>query len=410
MSVVQRNLTLWLLLLSSISALQAAVNDSIARHWGAEVGFLPSWEVPFDMYERQWLRKRYTSTIRAEIGRTALPQDSDHYAADFGYPTLSYGVALHLSQITMGRASTGYESPLGNAVSGYIKFQRPIFRTAHWSASYMLGGGVGYHHRKYNPNTDPDNELIGSRWGIYFTAGAHLTYRFASDWGVRFGAEYFHHSNGALNRPNKGSNRVGGAISLVYMPQYEVILRTGNAPKQHFPHYFYITAMLGLGGKTLQEEWQYNRFQTNASNPRYRTTRFHVNPVYECQVAFMYRYARRWASGIGIDAAYLDLSRQPAFGDGHARQYDRWSVGVAAQHEVFYHRLSLAMSLGWYLHRDKLLRTNELEQPYYEHIGLFYTFPSLHRLKIGISVKAHKTKADYTSLQVSVPLFLSKGR
>ena len=54
----------------------------------------------------------------------------------------------------------------------------------------------------------------------------------------------------------------------------------------------------------------------------------------------------------------------------------------------------------------------ELEAPYYERIGLNYSFPRLGGLKIGVNVKAHKTKADLTELLISYPatIFAKKNR
>ena len=77
---------------------------------------------------------------------------------------------------------------------------------------------------------------------------------------------------------------------------------------------------------------------------------------------------------------------------------------MAAQHEVFYDHLSLCMALGCYLHHSKAERKAELENTYYENIGVFYTFPHFIGLKVGINVKAHYTKADYSSLRVVIPI------
>jgi hypothetical protein len=46
----------------------------------------------------------------------------------------------------------------------------------------------------------------------------------------------------------------------------------------------------------------------------------------------------------------------------------------------------------------------ELEQPYYERIGVHYAFPRLCGLSVGLNVNAHRTKADFTELQLTVPI------
>ena len=64
------------------------------------------------------------------------------------------------------------------------------------------------------------------------------------------------------------------------------------------------------------------------------------------------------------------------------------------------------MALGIYLHRQMGANAKEIEQPYYERIGVFYTFPKLGHIKLGASVQAHRTKADLTELMLSVPVKL----
>ena len=47
------------------------------------------------------------------------------------------------------------------------------------------------------------------------------------------------------------------------------------------------------------------------------------------------------------------------------------------------------MALGVYLYRHMGASAKEIEKPYYERIGIFYTIPRLHHLRVGCSVKAH---------------------
>lgn len=65
-------------------------------------------------------------------------------------------------------------------------------------------------------------------------------------------------------------------------------------------------------------------------------------------------------------------------------------------------------ALGWYLYRHMGSNAEEVEKPYYEHIGVHYTIPSFHNLTFGINVKAHLTKADYTEIILSLPFRLKK--
>jgi hypothetical protein len=50
----------------------------------------------------------------------------------------------------------------------------------------------------------------------------------------------------------------------------------------------------------------------------------------------------------------------------------------------------------------------EVEKPYYEQIGVHYSFPKWGGLTIGASIQAHRTKADLTEIIVSYPLRLTR--
>ena len=88
---------------------------------------------------------------------------------------------------------------------------------------------------------------------------------------------------------------------------------------------------------------------------------------------------------------------------GNKGKLSPWSVGIGIRHEAFYHRFSLAMSLGYYVYRNMGEWAKELEKPYYERIGLFYNIPGT-KIKIGGQVKAHLIKADLTEFTISIPL------
>ena len=214
-----------------------------------ETGCMAAWQIPFDNYTQRWLRQRNSATVSIEAGHTSLPQDSDAFARDYNYPTLSWGMALHLSQTTLNRDHdrtdpAGYDSRLGNSLSFYGKFSRPVVRWGRWSAGYTLSFGVAWHDKKYHPHTNIDDVLIGSRWTMYYSSGLYMGFRFLKEWTLKAGVAYFHHSNGALNRPNKGSNNVGPTLALAWTPAEEAIEERGRKfTSPPFHRYFYATVL-----------------------------------------------------------------------------------------------------------------------------------------------------------------------
>ena len=397
----------------------------IGGRWGGMVRFTPGRQMSMDKYTRQWIQGKQVYTLAAELTHTAIPSDSDAFAADYGYPTLSLGLTYDFNHgVTMHRypspdwgkaQEVNYMSVLGNALSVYGAFSRPLLRTRHWEAAYIFRMGLGFNTHKYNRQDAIDNELIGSYATIFFGAAVNLSYFFTPEWAVTAGIEYHHHSNGALYRPNKGENTWGPTLGVVYAPAHQTILaqqQNHRGNQKAWKGFWYADIAAGLGAKTLLEDWQITQFQTDPEESDYRTEHFKIYPAFSLKVSFMRRYARRWASGIGADLFYgtyyhhvRDIERGGKLTHGTST-VSPWSVGLAARHTVFYHNLSLAMSLGFYLYRHMGLHAKEIEKPYYEQIGLHYSIPKWNDMHVGININAHLTKADFTEISVGFPLRL----
>ena len=254
--------------------------------------------------------------------------------------------------------------------------------------------------------------MISSNVLIFFGAGFHATYHLSDDWGIKAGVEFNHHSSGTITRPNKGSNTVGPMIGLVYTPYYAEQLKvSGVKPTGDFEKSKYLNFSLNVGMKTLYEDWLQTQFWTLPEDESYRTNDFKHYVSYAFQADYMSRYARRWASGIGLDFYYLsymnhvrDLDKQ----NGYSESHSPFSLGISGKHEVFFHNISLSMSLGFYLFRQHGHKAKEVEQPFYETIGVKYHVPKWNNIAFGAYVRAHAFKADNTGLSISCPIFLKR--
>lgn len=391
-----------------------------ARRWGLSMLANPGGVMATNEDQKQYIKKKFTQSFSFEMQRSALPEDNSAFDEDFGYPTLGIGLKYSMNHnVSMhkdgdrdwGEAEeVDYNTRLGNTLTVYGTFVRPLLRMKRWEADYTLNLGLGYSHSKYNRHNAIDNELIGARWLIFFGAGFHATWHLHRDWGMRFGLDYWHLSNGGMSRPNKGVNVFGPTIGFVYTPYYTATL----SPKQRRPEdnrYVYIEVTGGVGGKSLYEEWKKTQFETPKDHPDYRKDHFSIYPAFSLQADMMCRYARRWASGMGIDmfyGTYYKRLRTLDELDNLKASHSPFSLGIAAKHEIYYHNFSFAVAVGYYIYREMGFKAYLNDAPYYERVGLHYTFPRLNNLRLGINVKAHKGKADLTEIVFGMPIIIKR--
>ena len=409
-----------LILLSTLSInVTAEVNDSLSiAKMGIEFRYIPAQTLTLDKEPRIWTKTKDTHSWAAQINVTPT---KNAYAHDYNYPTFSFGLRYHLNHGTTmhrddpwGEAQpVNYTSKLGNFLTLYGIFNRPLYRSKHWQWGYYLGTGIAYTSLKYNQKNDIDNEYIGSHLNIYFNAGLYGQVKIAKEWSVKGGLDFAHHSNGAMARPNKGANYFGPFVGLVYDPQQATspIAKRNTEATQPFQKYWFTEFTLGLGGKTLLEEWLQTQFNTPQGQPDYRKEHFTYYGAYSFHTHLLYRYARRWASGVGVGLFYGEYAHRIARMDkenGHTdEKHSPWSASIEARHEVYYGNVSVRLTLGYYLYRHMGYSANHgLEYPYHEQVGVFYSFPKLKGLTLGFSVNAHATKADFTELQLSIPVRL----
>lgn len=403
------------------TAVSAEVNDTI-KHWGGQLMVNPCVVPTMDTQIKNLVTKNGALTFSAQLRHVSLPKDQDPYAQDYGFPTFYAGVNYNIyNHVRLHRDENGdlgmgqpvdFESRLGNAVSLYAGFERAFFRKYRWEADYAINIGVGFTDRKYDRFTSPDNHMISSFMTIYFGGAFHATYRFAKDWGIKAGLEFNHHSSGTLKRPNKGSNTVGPTIGLVYYPYYDELLKKEQY-KQSVPFdkskYWNVTANVGFC--TIYEDWIQTQFKTPMDDPSYRSNNFKKYAVYSLSADYMSRYARRWASGVGIDVyylSYMDRVKELDKLNNYHKSHSPISIGISGKHDVFYHNLSLSMSLGFYVFRQSGHKAKEVEQPFYETIGLKYHFPKLNNIALGAYVRAHAFKAHNTGISVSCPIYVKR--
>lgn len=342
------------------------------------------------------------------------------YASDFNYPTFTLGFLVSdFNKVTLrynpnGTRPIDYTSRCGTSYVLYASIRRAFFRTrSGWSADYRFGNGIGYNTHIYNRYTNVDNIMLSSRLSIYFDVAFGFNYRYRQ---CEFfvSPEFRHLSNGGTRRPNKGINKVGiGTGMRYYLQPYDSIsFKRIRKPFEDKGLYFNVAYATGL--RAPQGEWLYdaNNYiwnKNDVGNIKYGQEGYNVTFYYTVATDLMYRYARRYASGIGLDVLYepynIDIEIQQRV-TGERTNQVRWTFGLAAKHEVFFRRLSAQFALGWYLSRTINNYANTTEQyPFYEKVGLRYNLPLLNDyISVGYNIYAHLAKAYSTELTIGIKL------
>ena len=341
------------------------------------------------------------------------------YASDYNYPTLTFGLLVsdfnkvRLRYNPHGTRPIDYDSRCGTSYVLYGSFRRAFFRTkSGWSADYKFENGIGYNTHIYNRHTNVDNLLLGSRFSVYFDVAFAFSYRHGQ---CEFfaGPEFRHLSNGGTVRPNKGINKAGiGAGVRYYLQPFDSIpMGRISQPFEEKKLYLNISHSNGIRG--AQGEWLYdaNNYiwkNNDVDNIKYGKDGYRTCYYHLLSTDLMYRYARRYASGIGLDALYEPYNRDVEIQNDKVDRSELtpWSLGLAAKHEVFFRRMSMQIALGWYLSRPFNECSNTADEyPYYERIGLRYKLPILNDcISVGYSIYAHLTKAYGTELVIDFKL------
>ena len=396
------------------------------KHWGYEAEIQAGRVLSLDKYQKAYMIGKSDYSAAFKFTHVSLPSDSDAFAHDYHYPTFSIvgkfskndGVTMHRNEDFPHWDNLSdeyyelapYNSHLGNSFAVFGSFGYPLYRGRRWEVDLCCNLGVAYSAKKYDRQTNVDNDMIGSHVLFYAGGAVNATYRFAESWGIKAGLDYWHISNGSTCQPNRSANVLGPTVGVVYYPYYETLLkeRSDYRPPKFKP-YWYVNVKGGVGMKTCMEDWERTQYKITKDHPDWRREDFTLYSVASIQVDAMYRYARIGAIGGGIDIQY-NSSYSHLWDNDEEKGIDcahhPWAVALDVKHTLFYGNVSLALGGGVYLYKEWGDFSRRKDLFFFNRIGVHYTIPKLHNLTAGIEVKAHLSKADFAEFVVSMPLRL----
>lgn len=384
------------------------------KRWAIEAKGGWGYMIPCDEYAKELIQTHHSSIYTLQMSHRALVTDSCQYDQLFGFPSLSAGLIFaDYHRIKLQKTNTPYTSGTGYVLGAYASFSRDLFRSNRFSVNYTFENGFGWCSKPYDGFNNEDNELIGSPLSIYFGFGLYARYRITPQWELVLGGELKHFSNGAIDRPNKGANTTGISVGAKYylQPTEPIGKVTFKTP---FDSYFFVDLSAGWDINSSMGEWLINSYHSSPDSPKYHTKDYKIYSGATVHATAMYRYSRRYASGIGLDYAYYphtDILKEEDEKLGyHDHTYSKHSVAVVARHEVYYRRLTMYMGLAYYLHRERGGVAGEFEKPYYETLGIKYALTRNGNVYIGYHVKAHLLRAEHMELNLGFRLKTGNGR
>ena len=373
-----------------------------------------------EMRGEKLVKRGWGSNYSLFMNSQANPLDSTISVYDrvFGFPTLEAGLQLlDYSHVRMHTEDTPYMSRLGYVWAAYIAFRRDIYRNRKWSFGYGLENGLSLCSRPYDAVGNVDNDLIGQHLSLYFGFGLYAGYRVTPELELSVGFEYKHNSNGATDRPNKGSNGYGLTMrarcdlnrpasdnGLTYRERLRKLQEFRKPP---FESYMYLDIDATVGFRTLYEEWLLHRDYMTAEERGYHNGKLALHTVWSTGITPMVRYNQVHASGLGLENSFAGyLARSPlieqACGVEKNYRHSKHTLYISAHHEVFYKQLSLAMSVGTYLFRQHGWVGDFYEPLLVETVGIRYYPKFFKPFYIGYNVKANLGKAYAMELKVGL--------
>ena len=187
---------------------------------------------------------------------------------------------------------------LGAPWSVYV-FQnsRLLSITRNLSLDYEWNFGASFGWEKFNEETNPKNDIVGSKINAYINLGMMLNWRFAPQWSLTAGVGMTHYSNGNTSYPNYGVNTIGGRIGLIRTigdeEAYEKALK-GRVKK---PFSSYVSYDLVLYGATRKKGIYFDEGENGKLVPgRFAIAGLNFNPMYNINQYFR--------TGLSLDIQY----------------------------------------------------------------------------------------------------------
>ncbi len=273
------------------------------------------------------------------------------------------------------------------------------------SLDYEWNFGASFGWKKYDPDTNPMNVVVGSDVNAYINLGFILNWQAGKNLNITGGIDLSHYSNGNTSQPNAGVNTIGGRISAVYT--FDNGHEKANTGKDKLygkertdctfkPYVSYDLVLYGAT-RTRGVEWPDRKYLVPGS---FAVAGFNFNPLYNLN-----KYFR---AGLSLDLQFDESANIKDHVAGDYNQQDQpkfhrppfieqFSAGLSLRAELVMPIFSVNVGVG----RNIICRGNDTDGFYqvfilktsvtrrlFLHVGYqLYNFKDPNNLMLGIGYR-----------------------
>ncbi|WP_317170946.1 acyloxyacyl hydrolase [Sphingobacterium micropteri] len=313
---------------------------------------------------RTTFESAYYNGINLKIG-WKIQKSDDQYFTLYNNPI--YGIGFYSSTFNTDIIGSPY------AIYGFMQSPFGNLRKKRWSFDYRIGLGISGNFTPYDAETNPLNVVIGAKNNVFIDFGIRSQYKINPNWRVGLGLAYHHFSNGALRLPNKGVNLIPLTASITYQPNGETVIPDKSKIAPYSDKILY-HINYGIGWKQLDINKDERFLKTTLG-------------VYASK-----HVAHKWRMGAGLDLFYSSSGNYDEIaGDDSGKLSAKLSGGPSFYLvHVLNRNLVLNGNVGYYIHKRYF--NGEINHVFLRAGARYYVYKDINA---GISIKAHKGKADF---------------
>lgn len=280
-----------------------------------------------------------------------------YWQALHNYPV--YGLGVFGGSL----GTSDVDSVLGAPAAIYFFYGEPLVRVKRFSVFFELALGLSYDFVPYDAETNPANDVVGSRVNLYFNGNLNFMYEISPLLDVSIGANFFHFSNGRSNTPQRGVNMGGLNLGMKYnfnpisnytrykRPDYKPAIRPDFIPLEKRPVERYGEFQFLVSGGTVETEPGEAKTPSGDQDTTSLQKRYYTSTL---SVDYAYRVLHKLKLHAGLDGMY-DGSLENYIKDKAPQDVDFGGKALLGYHFGFQYlieRFAFYYSLGFYAYKE----------------------------------------------------------